>query len=105
MNRSVLLLLAVASLIGCGGDAGPTDAQLLDKRADASETASQVAANCLSGSSAVASDFSANVDRLLNAYEESEKDSEVKQTLRNAAGTLRDCGQDDQAERLDRATD
>jgi hypothetical protein len=98
---SLLLLIATS---GCGGS-GLEDYELSSLQADAAEAAYNIAAGCLSGSTAAPSDFSKNVDKLLDTYSKSKKDSEVKQTMRETAGTLRDCGHDDQAARLERATD
>ena len=98
------LLATTVVVAGCGGS-GLADSELSGVQADASEAAYNISSSCLSGSTSIRSDFSENVDKLLEAYSKSEKDADVKGTMRDAAGTLRNCGQDDQAERLDRATD
>jgi hypothetical protein len=95
--------MLVAGIVGCGGS-GLEDYELSSFRADAAGAAADIGLSCLDGSGS-ASEFSESVDTLLDAYSGSMKDAEVKQTLRGAAGTLRDCGQDEQAERVDRATD
>ncbi len=108
MNRLVALaVVAGLSFAGCGG---MPDSERFGYRSEASSAAAELGQACialggLSTATVIPSGIWEQVDKMLDAYENSQNDSGIRSTLRESAGTLRDCKQDDQAARLERAAD
>jgi hypothetical protein len=82
LRRLVIAALAALTISGCGGDGLSGSGQELTR-----------------------GEVSKRVGEAIAAYEQSGADPEARDTLAEAAASLRDCGEDSLAERLERAAD